>query len=320
MIRAYCFQPYNQIRWNDGELSPAEMEVFSWIDSCGASKEALQKIEEHFNIRFPSKQEQAEIEASSRYHEENQQLRITLRLIEIRPFTEELILQEQDLSIIWTPERLFTHRTQDSRVFQELVRRVRSNPELHDSSLRLLLALLGQIVDVDADNIELISQHIHRFSAALRDADFSEREKIILAVQSVQEYLIRLREGLFDIQRVLSLLIRSQKLTDSTRESVRILLKDVSSLIDHTSFSFQRLESIQNTILSLINLEQNRIIKIFTVITVAFMPPTLIASIYGMNFRFMPELDWEWGYAFAWILIVGSSIATVWYFRWRHWL
>ncbi|MCX8112798.1 MAG: magnesium/cobalt transporter CorA [Bacteroidia bacterium] len=320
MMRAYRLRPYEQKKWEENGFSPTDLESFQWVDSCGVSREVLQEVEQHFGIRFPSKQEQAEIEASSRYHEENEQLRIILRLIEVRPMAEELVLQEQDLSIIWTPERLFTHRSSDSRVFQELVRRIKSNPEIGDTPLRLLLALFGQIVDVDADNIELISQHIHRLSTAIRQANFSEREKIILAVQTLQEYLIRLREGLFDIQRVLSLLIRSERLTDSPREAVRILLKDISSLIDHTSFSFQRLESIQNTILSLINLEQNRIIKIFTVITVAFMPPTLIASVYGMNFRFMPELEWEWGYIFAWALIIGSSVLTLWYFRWRHWL
>lgn len=319
-MRAYRLRPYEQMRWEDGSFSPGDLEPFEWIDSCGVSREVLQSIERHFNIRFPSKQEQAEIEASSRYHEENGQMRIILRLIEVRPTEEELTLHEQDLSIIWTPEKLFTHRSTDSRAFQDLVRRLKSSPEIGDSPLRLLIALFGQIVDVDADNIEIISQHIHRLSTAIRQAEFAEREKIILAVQTLQEYLIRLREGLFDIQRVLSLLIRSERLTDSPREAVRILLKDISSLIDHTSFSFQRLESIQNTILSLINLDQNRIIKIFTVITVAFMPPTLIASVYGMNFRFMPELEWEWGYIFAWLLIVGSSVVTLWYFRWRRWL
>lgn len=321
MMRAYHLRPYEQVRWEGDNFSPKELEPFAWIDSCGVSKETLQAVEKHFGIRFPSKQEQAEIEASSRYHEEDDQVRIILRLIEVRPGTDdELTLQEQDLSIIWTPERLFTHRSADSRVFQDLVRRLKSNSEVGESPLWLLIALFGQVVDVDADNIEIISQHIYRLSTAIRQADFSEREKIILAVQTLQEYLIRLREGLFDIQRVLSLLIRSGRLTDAPREAVRILLKDISSLIDHTSFSFQRLESIQNTILSLINLEQNRIIKIFTVITVAFMPPTLIASVYGMNFRFMPELDWQWGYGFAWLLIVGSSVVTLWYFRWRRWL
>ncbi|MCS7153225.1 MAG: magnesium/cobalt transporter CorA [Bacteroidia bacterium] len=319
-MRGYKLHPYEQIKWEGESFSPKDLEPFMWIDSCGVSREVLRQVEAHFGIHFPSKQEQAEIEASSRYHEENGQVRIILRLIEVRPVEEELILLEQDLSIIWTPERLFTHRSSDSRVFQDLVRRLKSNPELGDSTMRLLLSLLGQVVDTDADNIELISQHIHRLSMAIRQAEFSEREKIILAVQTLQEYLIRIREGLFDIQRVLSLLIRSDRLTDSPRESVRVLLKDVSSLIDHTSFSFQRLESIQNTILSLINLEQNRIIKIFTVITVAFMPPTLIASIYGMNFRFMPELEWQWGYLFAWLLIVGSSVLTLWYFRWKRWL
>lgn len=320
MLRAYRFRPYEQFRWEGKGLLPDELNSFLWIDSCGVEREVLQQVETHFRIRFPSKQERAEIEASSRYHEENGQLRIILRLIEVRPTAEGLTLWEQDLSIIWLPDRLFTHRSEDSRVFQELIRRLKSSPEVADNSLRLLLALLSQIVDVDADNIELISQEIHRLSMAIREAEFGEREKIILAVQTLQEYLIRLREGLFDIQRVLSLLIRSEKLTDSPRETVRILLKDISSLIDHTSFSFQRLESIQNTILSLINLEQNRIIKIFTVITVAFMPPTLIASVYGMNFRFMPELEWEWGYVFAWVLIIGSSVVTLWYFRWRRWL
>ncbi|MCS7298182.1 MAG: magnesium/cobalt transporter CorA [Bacteroidia bacterium] len=320
MLRAYRLNPYQQRRWENNAFSPEELEEFIWIDSCDANSQTLESLEEHFRIRFPSKQEQKEIEASSRYHEENGQLRIILRLIEVRPTEDGLTLQEQDLTIIWCLDRLFTHRTLDSRAFQELVRRLKANPELGESSLRLLLALFGQIVDVDADNIELISQQIHKLSTRLKEDSLSDRAKIVLSVQALQEYLIRLREGLFDIQRVLSLFIRSGKLMDSAREIVRILLKDISSLIDHTSFSFQRLESIQNTILSLINLEQNRIIKIFTVITVAFMPPTLIASIYGMNFRFMPELEWKWGYAFAWLLIVGSSVITLWYFRWRRWL
>lgn len=323
MLRAYRFSPYAQDRWEGPQDLPLDqLRSYAWIDVCAVERERLRSLESYFGIRFPSKQEREEIEASSRYHEENGQTRIIVRLIEIRHVEEGegLTLHEQDLSLIWVPDRLFTYRAEESRAFQDLVRRLKANPDLAESPLRLLLAIFSQVVDTDADNIELISQYIHRLSTSLRGAGYEEQQRIILQTQSLQEFLIRLREGLFDIQRVLSLMIRSEKLTDTPREIVRILLKDISSLIDHTSFSFQRLESIQNTILSLINLEQNRIIKIFTVITVAFMPPTLIASVYGMNFHFMPELEWKWGYVFAWILIIASSVVTLWYFRWKKWL
>ncbi|MCX7605988.1 MAG: magnesium/cobalt transporter CorA [Bacteroidia bacterium] len=322
MLRAYRFSPYHQARWEEPEKKPSaeELSSYLWIDVCGTERDKLQLLENYFGIRFPSKQEREEIEASSRYHEEEGQTRIIVRLVEVRPTEEGISFHEQDLSLIWIADRLFTYRGEDSRAIQELVRRLKSNPDQADSSLKLLLSVLGQVVDTDADNIELISQQIYRMATSLHEMGFEERQRLILQTQSLQELIIRLREGLFDIQRVLSLMIRSEKLTDTPRETVRILLKDISSLIDHTNFSFQRLESIQNTILSLINLEQNKIIKIFTVITVAFMPPTLIASVYGMNFRFMPELEWQWGYAFAWLVIIGSSVITLWYFRWRRWL
>lgn len=321
MLRAYRLAPYEQKRWESlQEVSPTELRDYLWIDVCGVERKELKYIEESFGIRFPSNQQVEEIETSSRYHEENGSMLLILRLIEIQPENEGLAIYEQDLSLIWQQDRIFTYRETESRVFQELVRRLKGNTDSVDSSLKLLLAILGQVVDTDADNIELISQYIYRLSNRLREADYAAQQRIILQTQRLQEFLIRLREGLFDIQRVLSLMIRSQRLSEPYKEIVRILLKDISSLIDHNNFSFQRLEALQNTILSLINLEQNRIIKIFTVITVVFMPPTLIASIYGMNFMFMPELEWKYGYLMAWILIVASSLVTLLYFRARKWL
>ncbi|MCS7188171.1 MAG: magnesium/cobalt transporter CorA [Bacteroidia bacterium] len=321
MLRGYRFGPYKQVRWeNEETLDFNTLDDCIWVDACNLSPNQLQKLEEHFNIRFPSKQEQQEIETSSRYQEENGQTRIVLRLIEVRPSEEGLNLNEQTLSLIWKENKIFSYRTNGSRTIQELIKKLKNKPDNFHDSLELLLSIFGQIVDTDADNIELISQHIYRIATSLHEVGFAERQRIILQTQALQEFIIRIREGLFDIQRVLSSMIRSTHLTDKPRDILRALLKDIASLIDHTNFSFQRLESIQNTILSLINLEQNRIIKIFTVITVVFMPPTLIASIYGMNFRYMPELEWKIGYVFAWALIVGSSIFTLLYFRWKKWL
>ncbi len=324
IVRAYTFSPaYSQRRWEQEELpSPAELESFLWVDLVAPPPEFLAQLESAWQLQFPTQLERAEIEASSRFHAEDRHKRIILRLGELIVNEEgnTLSFVEQTLTIIDAPDKIITVRESESRTFQELIKKLKGSSYHRREPTKILLTILQQVVDTDADNVELLSQKVHRLSAAVRETTYQAQQAIVLKIQSFQELVIRIREGLFDTQRVLSLLIREEDLNEENREAIRILLKDISSLIDHTNFSFQRLEALQNTLLSLINLEQNRVIKIFTVITVAFMPPTLIASIYGMNFRVMPELEWQYGYLFAWFLIVGSSVVTLWYFRWKRWL
>ena len=121
-------------------------------------------------------------------------------------------------------------------------------------------------------------------------------------------------------QRVVSSLLRIGEFTPLQVERLKVIVKDVASLLQHAEFSSERLEYMQNTFLGLVNIEQNTVIKIFTVVTVVFMPPTLIASIYGMNFQHMPELDWLGGYPFAIALMLISSLAFLWYFKRKKWL
>ena len=322
MIRTYRFAPaYIQHKWTPPVPEEALQEAL-WIDLENPSPEVTAQIEALYEVRFPSSQEEAEIEASSRYQVEDDYVRISLRLLELSTSDQNgPQLQEQSLSILWLPNKLITLRKHQTRILADLVRRLKTATPPPRTPHHILLALLEQIVDTDADHVELLSQLIYRLSTEIKNfSDVDVQQSIVLRIQALQELIIRLREGLFDIQRVLSLLIRSQNFTEDNRETIRILLKDISSLIDHTNFAFQRLEALQNTLLSLINIDQNRIIKIFTVITVVFMPPTLIASVYGMNFDFMPELHWKYGYLFAWMVIIISSLITLWYFRWRRWL
>ncbi len=322
MIRAYRFAPsYTQYK-GDGDFATETFHEALWIDLENPDPDEVSRVEAYFEVRFPSSQEEAEIEASSRYQVEDDYTRITLRLVELRPMEDNgLELAEQSLSLLWLPNKLISLRKHRTRILGDMIRRLKGASPPPRTPLHVLLAILEQIVDTDADNVEQLSQAIHRLSTYIRaHADTTFQQAIVLRIQALQELVIRIREGLFDVQRVLSLLIRTHTFTEENRETIRILLKDISSLIDHTNFGFQRLEALQNTLLSLINLEQNRIIKIFTVITVAFMPPTLIASVYGMNFDFMPELHWKLGYVFAWLLIIGSSVVTLWYFRWKRWL
>lgn len=137
-----------------------------------------------------------------------------------------------------------------------------------------------------------------------------------------------LRENIFDRQRVLSGILRSERFPNDIYPRLQLMIKDVNSLINHADFSFQRLDYIQDAALGLINIEQNEIVKIFSVAAVIFMPATLIASIYGMNFR-MPELDWHatiWGldvplgYLFAIAMMIICSALTIWFFRYKKWL
>ena len=139
-----------------------------------------------------------------------------------------------------------------------------------------------------------------------------------------------LRENIFDRQRILSGILRSERFPNDIYPRLQLMIKDVNSLISHTDFSFQRLDYIQDSALGLINIEQNEVVKIFSVAAVVFLPATLVASIYGMNFKFMPELDWVWtlesgysipvGYIFALGLMILASVVTMGFFKYKKWL
>jgi magnesium transporter len=150
--------------------------------------------------------------------------------------------------------------------------------------------------------------------------DKDPNRDLLLTITAMQESTIAIRENIVEKQRILSSLLKSKMFPKEDYEKMRIMIKDVGSLLDYTSFNFERLEFLQNTFLGLVDMEQNRVIKIFTVVTVIFMPPTLIASLYGMNFKFMPELDEVWGYPFALLLMLLSSVFTLMFFRRKKWL
>jgi magnesium transporter len=145
-------------------------------------------------------------------------------------------------------------------------------------------------------------------------------EDLLVGIAQLQENVMLLHETITEKQRVASSLMRVPEFNRIQNERLTIILKDIASLLQHSQFSSERLEFLQNTFLGLVNIEQNQVIKIFTVVTVVFMPPTLIASIYGMNFDFMPELSWVAGYPLAIALMIASSLIFLWYFRRKKWL
>ena len=130
----------------------------------------------------------------------------------------------------------------------------------------------------------------------------------------------RIRRNMMDTRRAVSFLMRGRLLNSEQFEEARQILRDIESLDGHTSFLFDKINFLMDATVGFININQNKIIKIFSVASVAFLPPTLIASVYGMNFDFMPELKWTLGYPWAWGLMITSAIAPFLYFRHRGWL
>src|SRR5687768_9307046 len=286
-----------------------------WIDLQSPTQQERQFVETHYRIEFFTSQELQEIESSSRFLETEETIEINLGFV-----TPDPELTVQTVTFILKGNILFTYRQGDNKIFADAVRRLKSmNTETKEHGLDVFLTILEVRIDVDADLIEGITRKLKEVSKEL----FSQRsleQNLLLGIARLQENVMLLHETITEKQRVVSSLIRIPEFNKIESERLTIIIRDIASLLQHSQFSSERLEYMQNTFLGLANIEQNQVIKIFTVVTVVFMPPTLIASLYGMNFKFMPELQWMAGYPFAIGLMIISSLIFLWYFKRKKWL
>ncbi len=318
MIRAYTL--------TEGKISQHKNPAFSelealanviWLDLQSPTQEEKEFIERLYKIEFFTSQEVQEIESSSRFLETDTTIEINLGFLQNG--SQELSIQ--NVTFILVGNVLITYRQGDLKTFAETVRRLKAGGSLEkkEHGLGVFLTLLEARIDSDADLIEGINRRLNQFSKELI-ARKSLNEELLLGIAQQQENVMLLHQTITEKQRVVASLLRIDEFTPLQQERLKIIIKDVASLLQHSQFSSERLEYMQNTFLGLVNIEQNTVIKIFTVVTVVFMPPTLIASIYGMNFQHMPELDWVGGYPAAIGLMLLSSLAFLWYFKRKKWL
>lgn len=323
MIRVFYLKD-NKLHW---EKFPDNIALdrtldYIWVDLLHTTLSNREKIETFFHVKLQTHQEAIEIESSSRYHEDGQTIKANSGFLS----TSTGVLKDDEhpeltqVSFLLKENTIFTIRDIELDVFAETVRRIKMIQ--HDfirSGIQIWSMLLETRIDSDADYIESLTRITTSISRNIQKQ--SDSEGVTLRkIAELQENTILIRESIIDKQRLISALMKSPFINDDIRNRLRVVMKDVASLLQHTQFSFERLEYLQNTLLGLVNIEQNKIIKIFTVASVVFMPPTLIASIYGMNFKVMPELNWMIGYPFAIILMLGSSVFTLLYFKRKKWL
>ena len=292
-------------------LKSNPIQNFLWIDLNDVDEEVENELEDFLKIYIQEEEEMIEIEMSSRYIETNDTLVVNSNFL-LSNF------ETDPVSFILKNNILITVRGEELISFHETVKKISANPKNYPTGAHVLVALLETRVEFDADMIENMTQKITQLSNSLtlQEAD----EELLSEIKNLQEKTMLLRENIIDKQRSVSSMLRSEFIPAELQPKLTIIIKDINSLVEHIKFSFDRLDSLQDTFLGYVNIEQNKIIKIFTIVSVIFMPPTLIASIYGMNFSIMPELEKRWGYPAAILLMVLSSLFILYYFKKRKWL
>ncbi|OJU52965.1 MAG: magnesium and cobalt transport protein CorA, partial [Bacteroidales bacterium 45-6] len=284
---------------------------FLWIDLNDVDEEIENELEDYLKIYIQEEEEMIEIEMSSRYMETADSLVVNSNFL-LPNFEREPV------SFILKNNILITVRGENLKSFQETVKKISANPKYYPSGYHVFVGILETRVEVDADMIEEMTQRITTLSnsISIQEAD----EDLLMEIKDLQEKTMMLRENIIDKQRAVSSMLKSELIPSELHAKLTIIVKDINSLLEHVRFSFDRLEYLQDTFLGFVNIEQNKIIKIFTIISVIFMPPTLIASIYGMNFQKLPELQWEYGYYVSLGLMICSSLAIIIYFKRKKWL
>ena len=283
-----------------------------WIDLLAPSGEEKHTVEEFLGVEIQSRAEAEEIESSSRFWEEENAIYANTNFM--IPGPDEYSMEAVSFTLVGNG--LTTLREVPLRSLTELQRRMMANPKQFSTGYHVFVTILDQRVDLDADMIELMAKEITQYSKRVNQQE-DINEDFILDINMLQENAMLVRENVVDKQRLISNLLRSPKIPKELDSRLGVLLQDISSLINHANFSFERLEYLQDTVLGLINLDQNRIMKVFTLISLLLMPPTLIASFFGMNVRLpMIGADEPNASPWNWVIIIGVMIltfASVWF-------
>ena len=298
-----------------------------WLDLYQPTREEEMLAETVIGTNVPTREEMQEIEPSSRLYERNGAAFMTMSVLfgvnEGKPSTDPI-------SFILTKKHLVTVRYVDPKPFVAFAHHAHVEDQLTGDPVTVLIRLLDAIIDREADELENAGRELESISNRIFERQTGRRrrnpehryEALMLRIGEVQRLLSRARESSVSVSRMLGFL----GATDRMREEkghvrhLRSLIEDARALDDHSDFLAENLNFLLDASLGMIALEQNFVMKIFSVVAVVLMPPTLIAGIYGMNFAHMPELHWLYGYPWAIALMLASAIGPYWFARRRGWL
>jgi magnesium transporter len=312
----------------EGLLPTADLARAVWIDLLNPTAEEERAVQAALRLEIPTREEMEEIESSSRLYREDETLFLTANFLY---GVEGGEYGSTPITFVLGSQALVTVRYQTPKAFAVFALRCQKSPGLVATPDGVMLHLFEQIVDRLADILERIGANMDRASSAAfrsakakvkadkRDADL---RGALITLGEVGEVTTRASETLLGLSRILTF-VGAEKATAVRKENqplIKTLVRDVRSLVEHANVLNGKANFLLDAVLGIINVEQTNIIKTFTVASVALMPPTLIASIYGMNFAHMPELNEAWGYPAALLLMILSAAAPILYFKRKGWL
>ena len=294
-----------------------------WVDLEAPTSVEKAWVNLRFALAIPDDAVDEDLEESARFYEEdNGELHIRSDFLLDDDDDDGTPARNVRVAFIVKDGVLFSIHGEDLPVFRLLRLRARRIPALIEDAKDVLLKLYDADAEYSADALEGIYDQLERVSARVLKEDVNDNTagEALAAIAREEDLNGRIRRNMMDTRRALSFLMRSRLLSAEQFEQARQILRDIDSLDSHTAFLFDKINFLMDATVGFININQNKIIKIFSVASVALLPPTLIASIYGMNFRYMPELEQPWGYPFAIALMVASVVAPFVYFRRKGWL
>ncbi|MBV1696155.1 MAG: magnesium transporter CorA family protein [Hyphomicrobiales bacterium] len=328
------------VRRDDGTTDIRAQTV--WIDLFRPTKEEDAFVEKSLGITIPTKDEMSEIEASSRLYTENGAHYMTAVVLHLKdlmpgeapgaPRPSNLFVADVPVStpvtFILAQGRVVTVRYEEPRAIAIFQQRNQKGDVPCASGAGVFVGLIESIIDREADRVERIQSEVDKLSQSIfnmKDGQWSRGRRFDIVVKQIGregELTSRSRESLQSIDRLLTYAAHVMKERGDDkhlRARIRTASRDVESLNQQVGYHTTKVNFLLDATLGMINIEQNAIIKLFSVVSVALMPPTLIASIYGMNFKLMPELSWEYGYPFAIFLMILSAIIPFWWFKRKGW-
>ncbi len=284
-----------------------------WIDLLDVSDKTEDTLEGFLKIDIQEDEEMEEIELSSRYIQTDDSIVANSNFLKNN-------YEVEPVNFILKNSILVTIRDVELDSFNETIKKMFVNTRNFPSGYHVLVALFETRVEKDADMIEDTTDMITTLSQQINAKSDHVDEDLLVQIKDLQEKVTIIRQNIMDKQRVISNFLKCDFFPEELGPRLTMIIKDINSLFDYTRFGFDRLDYLQDTFLGLVNIEQNKIIKIFTVINIIFLPPTLIASMYGMNFDIMPELHFKYGYLLAIGLMLSSVAIIMGVFKWKKWL
>jgi magnesium transporter len=323
MLKAYQQQNggLKGVAIGEGEALPAGA---VWLDMLNPTLEERRKVDKSLGLEMPTRADMEEIEISSRLYQEDSTLFMTAMVM---AQTDTDVPTADAVTFVLTADRLVTIRYIDPQPFRTYALRCERSVVNATRGEIVLMQLLDAIVDRMADILEKTGADVEMTSAEIfapmvKKTGNRDFQSILRRLGQKHGLTSKMRESLLTIARMLTFLTQAidNKHNKDTRAHVKTLVRDVQSLQDHASFVATKVSYLQDGTLGLINNEQNNIIKIMSVAAMVFLPPTLFASIWGMNFHYIPELDWRWGYPVSIVVMIVSAVLPYVYFKRRGWL